>query len=121
MDVPLHKANLALDLVIGSVVVSTRSTLPIKGVALLLENDLASGKVVADPKVTSKLITLVSIEKLEEVIPDLFFSCAVIRDMAKKPKKNQKIVNNLQMSLVTMIWLKKPKKNQKIVNNLQMS
>ena len=53
---------------------------------------------VADPKVTSKPITLISTEKLEEVIPGIFPSCAVIRAMTKKPKKNQKIVNNLQMS-----------------------
>ena len=89
--------NLVSDLVTGSVVVGTRPTLPIKGVSLLWGNDLAGGKVVADPKVTSKPITLVSTEKLEEVITGIFPFCAVTRFMAKKPKKNQKIVNNLQM------------------------
>ena len=69
VNVPLHKVNLVSDLVTGSVVVGTRPTLPIKGVSLLLGNDLAGGKVVADPKVTPKLVTLVSTEKLEEVIP----------------------------------------------------
>ena len=54
VNVPLHKVNLVSDLVTGSVVVGTRPTLPIKGVYLLLGNDLAGGKVVADPKVTSK-------------------------------------------------------------------
>ena len=98
VTVPLHKVNLVSDLVTGSVVVGTRPTLPIKGVSLLLGNDLAGGKVVPDPKVTSKPITLVSTEKLEEVIPGIFPSCAVTRAMAKRPKKNQKIVNNLQMS-----------------------
>ena len=98
VNVPLHKVNLVSDLVTGSVVVGTRPTLPIKGVSLLLGNDLAGGKVVADPKVTSKPITLVSTEKLEDVIPGIFPSCAVTRAMAKKPKKNQKIVNSLQMS-----------------------
>ena len=58
-------------------VVGTRPTLPTKGVSLLLENDLAGGKVVADPKVTSKPITLVSTEKLQEVIPGIFPSCAM--------------------------------------------
>ena len=67
MNVPLHKVNLVSDLVTGSVVVGSRPTLPIKGVSLLLGNNLAGGKVVADPKVTSKPITLVSTEKLEEV------------------------------------------------------
>ena len=32
---------------------------------------------VADPRVTSKPITFVCSEKLEEVIPDMFPSCAV--------------------------------------------
>ena len=50
------------DLVTGSVVMGTRPT----------ANYLAGGKVIADPKVTSKLITLVSTEKLEEVIPGIF-------------------------------------------------
>ena len=65
VNVPLHKVNLVSNLVTGSVVVGTRPTLPIKGVSLLLGNDLAGGKVVADPKVTYKPIILVSGEKLE--------------------------------------------------------
>ena len=98
VNIPLHKVNLVSDLVSGSVVVGTRPTLPIKGVSLLLGNDLGDGKVVADPKVTSKPITLVSNEKLEKVIPGIFPSRAVTRAMTKKPKKNQKIVNNPRMS-----------------------
>ena len=45
---------------------------------------------VADPKVTSKPITLVSTEKLKEVIPDIFPSCAVTRAMAKKAQEEPK-------------------------------
>ena len=90
VNVPLHKVNLVSDLVTGSVVVGTRPTLPIKGVSLLLGNDLAGGKVVADPKVTSKPITSVSTEKLEEVIPGIFPSCAVTRAMAKKAQEEPK-------------------------------
>ena len=90
VNVPLHKVKLVSDLVTGSVVVGTRPTLPIKGVSLLLGNDLAGGKVVADPKVTSKPITLVSTEKLEEVIPGIFPSCAVTRAMAKKAQEEPK-------------------------------
>ena len=61
VNVTLHKVNLVLDLVHGSVVVGTRPTLPIKGVSLLLGNDLVGGKVVADPKVTSKPITWLAV------------------------------------------------------------
>ena len=67
MNIPLHKVTLVSDLDTGSVVVGTRNSLPIKGVSLLLGNDLST-KLVADPKVTSKHITLVSTEKLGEVI-----------------------------------------------------
>ena len=77
VNIPVHKVKLVSDLVTGSVVVCTRPTLPIKRVSLLLGNDLAGGKVIADPKVTSKLITLVSTEKLEEAIPGIFRSCVV--------------------------------------------
>ena len=42
VNVQLHKVNLMSDLVTGSVVVGTRPTLPIKGVSLLLGNDLVT-------------------------------------------------------------------------------
>ena len=48
-----------------------------KEISLLLGKDLAGGKVIADCKVTCKPITLVTTEKLEEVIPGIFPFCAV--------------------------------------------
>ena len=77
VNVLLHKVNLVSDLVTGSVVVGTRPTFPIKWVSLLLGNDMAGEKVIVDPKLISKLITLVSTEKIEEVISGIFPSCAV--------------------------------------------
>ena len=44
----------------------------------------------ADPKITSKLITVVSTEKLEKVIPGIFPPCAVTRAMAKKTQEEPK-------------------------------
>ena len=58
---------------------------------------------VADPKVTSKPITLFSTEKLREVVPGIFLSCAVTRAMAQKPKKEYKILNNQQMSYLAYV------------------
>ena len=84
VNVPLHRIYLKSNLISGPVVVGTRPTLPIKGVALLLGNDLAGGRVIANPKVTSKPVTLENVEKLEEDSPGLFPSCAVTRAMAKK-------------------------------------
>ena len=48
--------------------------LPIKGVSLLFGNHLAGGKAVADCKVTSKPVTLVSTEKLRDLIHGTFLS-----------------------------------------------
>ena len=59
-------------------------------VSLLLANDLTGRKVVTDPKVTSELITLVSTEKLGEVIPALLPSCALTRAIAKKSPRRVK-------------------------------
>ncbi|KAK3087503.1 hypothetical protein FSP39_006727 [Pinctada imbricata] len=55
IDVPLHKIYLKSDLITGPVIVGVRPTLPVQGVSLLLGNDLAGGKVVADPIVCEKI------------------------------------------------------------------
>ena len=107
VNVPLYKVNLVSDLVTGSVVVGTRPTLPSKGVSLLVGNDLAGGKVVADPKVTSKPITLVSTEMLLDVIPGTFPSCAVTRAMTKKAQeepKDCKLSTDVLVDLSDTFW-----------------
>ena len=45
-SVPLHRVHLSSSVLSGSVVVGLRSSLPFKGVQLLLGNDLAGDKVV---------------------------------------------------------------------------
>ena len=50
VNVPLHRIYLKSNLTSEPVVVGTRPTLPIKGVALLLGNDLAGGREIANPK-----------------------------------------------------------------------
>ena len=47
--VPLHKTKLKTDLVSGTVVVGVRPELPVKGVSMLLGNDLASEKYFLSP------------------------------------------------------------------------
>ena len=49
ISVPLHRVKLQSDLVAGVVTVGIRPSLPVKGVDLILGNDLAGGKVSADP------------------------------------------------------------------------
>ena len=81
VKVPLHTIDLKSDLVSGTVVVGVRPTLPVKGVSLLLGNDLAGGKVVPDPIICEKP-SLVG--EGEEENKELFPSCAITRAMAKK-------------------------------------
>jgi len=50
-SVPLHKVFLKSDLVSGYVTVGIHPDLLVKGVSLLLGNDLASDKVVVNPHV----------------------------------------------------------------------
>ncbi|XP_061190377.1 uncharacterized protein LOC133198276 [Saccostrea echinata] len=81
VKVPLHVIDLKSDLVSGPVVVGVRPTLPVKGVSLLLGNDLAGGRVVPDPIICEKPSL---IAEVEEENKELFPSCAITRAMAKK-------------------------------------
>ncbi|KAJ8022704.1 hypothetical protein HOLleu_37678 [Holothuria leucospilota] len=84
ISVPLHKINLKSDLVSGSVIVGVRPTLPVKGVSLLLGNDLAGGKVVANAILTDKPCDYNNTEQLEKEFPNLFPACAVTGAMSQK-------------------------------------
>ena len=81
IDVPLHEIYLKSDLITEPVIVGVRPTLPVQGVSLLLGNDLAGGKVVADPIVCEKITSDVASEDKDD---DLYPACAVTRAMAKK-------------------------------------
>ena len=83
INVPLHNIYLSSDLVTGLVAVGIRP-LPFKGVHLLLGNDLARGKAVVDPLLTSTPCVDQLPDPIEQEIPDLYTSCAVTRVMAKK-------------------------------------
>ena len=64
--------------------VGIRQTLPFKGVCLLLGNDLAGDKVVANPLVTDTNCMDQSPDPVEQELPDIYPSCAVTRAEAKK-------------------------------------
>ena len=57
---------------------------PLKGVHLLLGNDLAGDKVVVNPLVTDTPCIDQSPDPIEQELTDLYPSCAVIRAIAKK-------------------------------------
>ncbi|KAK3102135.1 hypothetical protein FSP39_009074 [Pinctada imbricata] len=84
IDVPLHKIYLKSDLITGPVIVGVRPTLLVQGVSLLLGNDLAGGKVVADPIVCEKITSDVVSDDKDD---DLYPACAVTRAMARNRLK----------------------------------
>ena len=86
--VPLHNIYLSSDLVTGHVAVGIRASLPLKGVHLLLGNNLAGDKVVVDPLLTSMSCVDQPPDAIEQEIPDLYPSCAITRAMAKKANQN---------------------------------
>ena len=88
VNVPLHNIYLSSDLVTGLVAVGIRPSLPLKGVYLLLGNDLAGDKVVVNPLLTTIPCLGQPPDPIEQEIPDLYQSCAVTRAMAKKAKQN---------------------------------
>ena len=92
--VPLHKVYLSSSLVSGPVVLGIRSSLPFDGVQLLLGNDLAGSKVIADPVVTNK--PSVNDHELCEESPNLYPACAVTRAMSSREKAQSKIVDDVE-------------------------
>ena len=80
VTVPLHSVFLKSDLVTGQVKVGLMSSLPIKGISLLLGNDLAGGKVV---------LSKPSTEDESNLDIEIFPSCAVTRAMVKKAKEEE--------------------------------
>ena len=72
IDVPLHKIYLKSDLITGPVIVGVRPTMSVQGVSLLLGNDLAGGKVVADSIVCAKITSDVASDDEDD---DLYPAC----------------------------------------------
>ena len=80
---PLHCVHLSSSVLSGSVVVGLRSSLPFKGVQLLLGNDLAGDKVV-NPANTNVPALDQPYNPLEKVFCLLSPSCIINQTMDKK-------------------------------------
>ena len=98
ISVPLHRVKLQSNLVSGVVTVGIRPSLPVKGVDLILGNDLAGGKVSADPRVTN-----ISLCPNEAVIEDtkIYPACAITRAMARGNKQK----DDLSYSSQSHLWI----------------
>ena len=102
INVPLHRVNLVSDIVSGSVVVGVMETLPAKGVSMLLGNDLAGGKVIAEPKIVMEPFTSAETEKIEEEIPGVFPSCMVTRAQARKMAEDTRALIDTEDDLIDL-------------------
>ncbi len=84
--VPLHKVNLQSDLVSGLVDLAVCAQLPVKGVQVILGNDLAGGKVFPCPVVSCTPV----VEKqpsLARQFPTVFSACVVTRAQKQKSQE----------------------------------
>ena len=87
VSVPLHHISLFSKLVTGNVTVGIRPSLPVKGISMLLGNDLAGGKVLPSPVVTHISPTSLGPDNLNVAYPDVFHSCVVTRARARRAKE----------------------------------
>jgi hypothetical protein len=88
-SVPLHNINLQSKLVSGEVQIGIIDSLPFDGIHLILGNDLAGSKVNIDPILSDKPIISQSPDPIEDIIPNLYPSCAVTRAMSKQQLNSQ--------------------------------
>lgn len=79
VSVPLHLIHLQCDLVTGFVEVGVRPSLPVRGVTLILGNDLAGGKVMPILEMLDKPNVPSAPDVLTESFPEVFSACAVTR------------------------------------------
>lgn len=84
VSVQLHRISLDSNIVCGPIVIGVVDSLPMKGISMLLGNDLARERVVPHPRVVEKLSVLEETEKIEETHPGTFPSCLVTRANARK-------------------------------------
>ena len=81
ISVPVHRINLKSDLISGTVIVGVRPELPVKGVSMLLGNDMDGGKVLLQPIVTRDPCTEAD---NDDESSDVFPACAVTKSMTQK-------------------------------------
>ena len=86
--VPLYNIELSSGLVSGPVTVGIVTKLPMRGISMLLGNDLAGGKVFPSPVVCDIPEVSSETEELEHEIPGIFPSCVVSRAQAMKKKED---------------------------------
>ena len=83
-SVPLHNLRLSSDFVNGPVTVGLRSSLPFKGVQMILGNDLAGRKVQVNSVLTKETKLCQNPDSVVQQIPTFDSSCAVTKAHSEK-------------------------------------
>ena len=91
VTVPLHRVYLHSDLITGPVIVGIRPTLPVKGVSLVLGNNLAGGKVKPDLRVMEHPDQFAKTETDNAAV---YPACVVTRAAAQMAKLQDKEISN---------------------------
>ncbi len=78
VKVPLHTLHIRSDLITGFVKVAVRTQLPVKGVIMIVGNDLAGGKVLPIPEVIENPLGAISASSKEDVEDLTVFPACVI-------------------------------------------
>lgn len=82
---PLHKLHLQSKLITGFVKVAVRSELPVKGISMIIGNDLAGGKVHPLPEVVDNPLDEPSVlNKDHAAVLTVFPACAITRAQSRK-------------------------------------
>ena len=97
-SISLHNAYLSSDIVSGHVVVGILPSLPFDGVHLLLGYDLAGSKIEVNPLVTDKPSVDPNTDSIEQEIPGLFPSCAVILSMTQSESTSDDVTTNVDLA-----------------------
>ncbi len=84
IKVPLHQVHVHSKLCTGFVKIAVRECLPVKGVELILGNDLAGGRVFPVLEVFDNPVLSDQTDELTEAYPEVFPACAVTRAQARK-------------------------------------
>ncbi|XP_041461225.1 uncharacterized protein LOC121412478 [Lytechinus variegatus] len=90
-SVPLYDVELCSGLVSGRVTVGIVSRLPMKGITMLLGNDLAGGKVQPSTVLSDVPVVDSKTEALKTAIPGIFPSCAVTRAQAMAGRDEREV------------------------------
>ncbi len=84
IKVPLYQVHVHSKLCTGFVKIGVRECLPVKGVELILGNDLAGGRVFPVLEVFDNPVLSEQADELTEACPEVFPACAVTQAQARK-------------------------------------